>query len=174
MTEKIVLIGGDAVPGDLEGIYEDEYAHEKVMEKLPGYTPTKLWGSTGQLTKNNIGNGFRDNVDFVDFSGHGSSLSWATHPPEDETTWIPSSTIMSPYDSFLYFDIDLYRLTNAKKLPVVVFTACSNNKYTETPKCLAKTMEAESQPLQKQASAMAPMEPPLSNETLAGWKSKSL
>jgi hypothetical protein len=140
MTKKIVLIGGDAVPGDPEGIYEDEYAHEKVMEKLPGYTPIKLWGSIGELTKSNIGKGFREMVDFVDFSGHGSPLSWATHPPEDETTWIPPQTIISPYDSFLYFDIDLYRLTNTKKLPVVVFTACSNNKYTESPDCIGWKM----------------------------------
>ena len=130
MTNKILQLGGDSVPGD--SIYEGEYANEKVLEKLPGYTSTQLWGSNGQLTKQNIAKGFKSNVDFVDISGHGSYASWATHPPNDESIWIPEKTLISPYAGFLYYEYDLYRINNAQKLPVVVFTACSNNKYTES------------------------------------------
>ncbi len=138
MTNKILQIGGDSLPGT--DVYTGEYANEKVLEKLPGYTPTRLWGSNGQMTKGNIGKGFRSCVDFVDFSGHGSWASWATHPPDDESTWIPPKTIISPVEGFFNFDVDIYRLTNAKKLPVVVFTACSNNKYTESSKCIGWKM----------------------------------
>ena len=138
MTNKILQIGGDSLPGT--DVYTGEYANEKVLEKLPGYTPTRLWGTNGQITKSNIGEGFRSCVDFVDFSGHGSWASWATHPPDDGNTWIPPKTIISPYTGFLYVDVDLYMLTNAKKLPVVVFTACSNNKYTESPTCIGWKM----------------------------------
>jgi hypothetical protein len=131
MMNTIVQIGGDTFPGDPEGVYEGEYANEAVLTKLPGYSSTKLWGSTGELTKTNIIKGFYDGADFVDFSGHGSYLSWATHPPEDESTWIPEGV---KYTGFLYIDIDW--LFNNKKLPVVFFNACSNNKFSEHPDCL--------------------------------------
>jgi len=143
MTNKILQMGGDSVTGDSEGIYEDEYAEVKVLEKLPGYTSTQLWASNGKLTKQNIANGFKNNVDFVEFSGHGSWASWASHPFNDEETWLPDETLISPYTGFLYIDYDIYMVNNAKKLPVIVFTACSNHKYTESPdnigwKALAK------------------------------------
>ena len=32
--------------------------------------------------------------------------------------------------------MDIYNLNNAKKFPVVVFTACSNHKYTEAENCI--------------------------------------
>jgi len=136
MMMKILQGGGDSVTGDPEGIYEDEYANEKVMEKLPGYSTTQLWGSNGQLTKQNIAKGFMDGVDFVDLSGHGSYASWASHPPNEEETWIPPETKRSPYTGFLYIDYDLFLIKNRKKLPVVVFTACSNNKYTMSADCI--------------------------------------
>ena len=136
MTNKILQMGGDSVTGDPEGIYEDEYAEIKVLEKLPGYSATRLWASNGKLKKNNIAIGFRNNVDFVEFSGHGSWASWASHPFNEEETWLPPKTLISPYDSFLYIDYDVYRINNAKKLPVIVFTACSNHKYTESSNCI--------------------------------------
>ena len=136
MVKKILQMGGDSVTGDPEDIYEDEYAEEKVLEKLPGYSATQLWASNGKLTKKNIAEGFKDGVDFVEFSGHGSWASWATHPFNDEETWIPPKTLISPYTGFLYIDYDIYMVNNAKKLPVIVFTACSNHKYTESPNCI--------------------------------------
>jgi len=136
MTNKILQMGGDSVTGDAEGIYEDEYAEMKVLEKLPGYSATQLWASNGKLTKNNIAIGFKDNVDFVEFSGHGSWASWSSHPFNDEETWLPPKTLISPYTGFLYIDYDLSMINNAKKLPVIVFTACSNHKYTESQNCI--------------------------------------
>jgi len=59
-----------------------------------------------------------------------------THPFNDEETWIPPKTPISPYTGFLYIDYDIYMVNNAKKLPVIVFTACSNHKYTESPNCI--------------------------------------
>ena len=136
MMKTILQGGGDSVTGDQEGIYEDEYANEKVMEKLPGYTTTQLWGSNGKLTKQNIAKGFRDGVDFVDLSGHGSYASWASHPPEDEETWLPPKSLRSPYTGWLYIDYDMFMINNGKKLPVIVFTACSNHKYTMSADCI--------------------------------------
>ena len=134
MVSKILQVGGDSAPGS--GIYEGEYANEKVLETLPGYTSIKCWATEDKCTKDCIGSGFRSIVDFVDISGHGSYMSWATHPPDDDSQWIPPKTLFAPWTGFLYLDIDIYRLTNSKKYPVVVFTACSNNKYTMSENCI--------------------------------------
>ena len=108
------------------------------LEKLPGYTPIRLWGTNGKLTKGDIAKGFKDSVDFVDLSGHGSARSWATHPPDDDTVWIPPATTwpFSPYTGWIFSDYDTFSVNNGYKLPVVVFTACSNNKYTAKPDCI--------------------------------------
>ena len=132
VLETIVQIGGDTFPGDPEGIFEGEFANERVLEKLPGYSTTQLWGSTDTLTKPNIINGIHDGADYVDFSGHGSVVSWATHPPEDETTWIPEGI---QYTGWLYFHVDF--LFNSKKYPVVVLNACSTSKFSKSESSLS-------------------------------------
>jgi len=140
MTNKIVQMGGDTfslVDGDNSGVYEGEYANTKVMEKLPGYTPTRLWGSNDQLTKGNIAKGFKDNVDFMDFSGHGGPTNWATHPPlVTEKIWIPPKELISPYEGWLHVDFDLFLVNNEYKYPVVVYNSCSNNKFSANAQCL--------------------------------------
>ncbi len=127
MTNTIVQIGGDTFPGDEENINEGEFANEEVLTKLPGYTTTQCWGSTETLTKQNIINAVYDGVDFIDFSGHGSYLSYATHPPNDESRWIPEG---SQWNGFTF--VEFLALFNINKLPVVFFNACSCNKFSES------------------------------------------
>jgi hypothetical protein len=137
MTNEIVQVGGDTFTDDSEGIYEGEFANEAVMDVLPGYTKTQLWASNGQLTKSNIAKGFNSMPDFVDFSGHGSPQSWATHAPDDEGTWLPPATTLSPYTGWLYIDFDVFMVSNSKKFPVVFHNACSNNKYSKAKQSLS-------------------------------------
>jgi hypothetical protein len=132
MTNKIVQVGGDTFPGDPENVNEGEYANEHVLSKLSGYTSIKLWGSNEKLTKADITNAVNSNVDFLDFSGHGSPTSWATHPPGDEEHWIPEKVLPYPFDYDGYLYVDIGKLTNSLKLPVIVFNACSCNKYSAT------------------------------------------
>ncbi|MEE8566004.1 MAG: C25 family cysteine peptidase [Candidatus Thermoplasmatota archaeon] len=140
MLNNIVQIGGDTFPGDASEVNEGEFANEKVLEKLPGYNSIKLWASESNgastLTKQNIANGFNNNADFIDFSGHGSSASWATHAPADDGTWLPPKSIRSPYTGWLYIDYDFFLVSNNYKHPVVVFNACSCNKYSESDNCI--------------------------------------
>ena len=131
VMEKIVQMGGDTFTDDDEGIYEGEYCNDVVMEHLPGYSTEKLWGSNDKLTKFNIIRAINKGVDFVDFSGHGSYLSWATHPPENEDVWIPAD---GRWPGFLYINVPW--LFNKKKLPIVFLNACSCNKFSEAPNCL--------------------------------------
>jgi len=142
MTRKILQTGGDSFTGD--SISEGEYANEAVLDVLPsGYTTTRLWAShpnpdydTSELTKANIAKGYRANVDFVDMSGHGNWAVWSTHPPNNEETWVPPETLISPTHGFLYLDFKLYNVNNQYKYPVVMYNACSNSKYSEKPDCL--------------------------------------
>ena len=141
MVNKIIQIGGDTFPGDPQEVSEGEFANTKVLEKLPGYTSIRVWASQSNgaqaLTKKNIVNGFNSGVDFVDFSGHGSWGSWTTHATQDDATWLPPKTLISPYTGWLYIDYDMYDVNNDYKLPVVVFNACSCNKYTDSKNCIA-------------------------------------
>jgi hypothetical protein len=149
MLNNIIQIGGDTFPGDPDEVNEGEFANQKVLEKLPGYKSIKLWASESEgkskLTKLNIASGFNNNADFVDFSGHGSYASWATHAPMDDSTWLPPKSIISPYTGWLYIDYDLFYVSNEYKHPVVVFNACSCSKYTESDKCISwKTLNTPS------------------------------
>jgi hypothetical protein len=137
MMTKILQIGGDTFPGDGEGVYEGEFANEDVLAHLPGYSTTRLWASNGELTKGNIAKGLNNGVDFVDFSGHGSVHTWATHPCDDDSVWIPAKTLFSPYTGWLYTDFEIFFVRNSKKLPVFFYNACSNNKYTKSETCLS-------------------------------------
>ncbi|MBN1860090.1 MAG: hypothetical protein JW840_01365 [Candidatus Thermoplasmatota archaeon] len=135
VLNKIVQLGGDTFTDDDDHVNEGEYANTKVMMELPGYTSTKLWASLGTLTKDNIRSNINRAVDFVDCSGHGAWSSWATHPPRDDSIWLPEKTTISPYHGFLYIDVDLF--FNSKKLPVFVMNACSTSKFSENPNCLS-------------------------------------
>jgi hypothetical protein len=141
MTGKIFQMGGDSFTGD--PIYEGEFANRCVMTKLPGYTTTRLWGShpnpdyeTMELTKPNIKKAFMSGVDFVDWSGHGNPAGWATHPPNDASTWIPPATLLSNFNIWIHADFDIFLVLNKKKYPVAVYNSCSNNKYTKDEDCL--------------------------------------
>jgi hypothetical protein len=138
MTKKIVQVGGDTFPGDPQKVNEGEFANMEVLEKLPGYenNANQLWASNGRLTKQEIAHGFNSFVDFVDFSGHGSSRSWATHAVQDEKTWLPPKTTLSPYTGWIDIDYDIFGVSNAQKYPVVMWNACSCHKYTESYKCI--------------------------------------
>ena len=149
MLNNIVQIGGDTFPGDANEVNEGEFANQVVLEKLPGYTSIRLWASESNgalpLTKQNIAEGFNNNADFIDFSGHGSYASWATHAPADDDTWLPPKSIISPYTGWLYIDYDFFLVSNEYKHPVVVFNACSCSKYSESDKCISwKSLNSES------------------------------
>jgi hypothetical protein len=149
MLNNIIQIGGDTFPGDTYEINEGEFANEVVLEKLPGYNSIRLWASESNgasaLTKQNIANGFNNNADFVDFSGHGSYASWATHAPADDDTWLPPKSVISPYTGWLYVDYDFFMVSNKNKHPVVVFNACSCNKYSDFANCIGwRTINSKS------------------------------
>lgn len=135
---KILNIGGDTFPGDREDIDEGEYANQAVIEHMPGINFTRIWSSGGipdkgdlELSTWNIIEQFNKGADFIDFSGHGSPISWATHPHGDENSWVGIN---------LYKDIP--RLHNSK-LPIVVLNGCSCGNF-RSGKCIAWAMVSKS------------------------------
>jgi len=132
MTNTIVQMGGDTFHDDSERINEGEFANEEVMKNLLGYQTTQLWASTNTLKRFNIVLEIMKGVDFVDFSGHGSYASWATHATRDGNVWLPKGIF---YDGFVYVDVNF--LWNFQKYPVFVFNACSCSKFSEFESCLS-------------------------------------
>jgi hypothetical protein len=114
--KNIVVCGGDTFPGDREDINEGEYANQRVLDNMPDFNPIKLWVSNGKMSSGNINDAINDGAGFVDFSGHGNPMCWATHPHDDEDKWIT------------YYKWDISSLSNGEKLPIVVIDGCSCSK----------------------------------------------
>jgi hypothetical protein len=123
---NLVTAGGDTSPGyeTLEG----EYVNQKVIDMMDGFSSTKLWVSNGKLTTwvptgvQNIKDAINPGCGFIDFSGHGNTNIWATHPEDEDHTWVPT-----PSGGFVNDHIE--SLTNGNKLPIIVVEACSTAKF---------------------------------------------
>ncbi|HEC82644.1 MAG TPA: hypothetical protein ENI53_02015, partial [Thermoplasmatales archaeon] len=119
---NILTCGGDTFTpddGDSSGVYEGEYMNQLILNTMSDFNGIKLWASLGNLSKGNIKNAINEGVGFVDFSGHGNRVSWATHPPLNSDEWIG------------YTMYDIPSLSNGNKLPVVIIDACSCGKFDE-------------------------------------------
>ncbi len=130
---NIVVVGGDSFPDD-DDIDEGEYINQKVMDMMAGFTPDKQWVTNGKLTSliptgvQNIKTAINKGCGFVDFSGHGNTNVWATHPHNDHGTWVPTT---HGYIS----SSDVVTLNNGDELPIVVVEACSTSKFASDPNC---------------------------------------
>ncbi len=139
---RIILCGGNTHQDwkDLFGMFlykaricwEGEYMGDLVADRMQNFGAIKIY-STGLirkdayfLSKKNINEMISEGAGFVFFAGHGSPVSWATHPPIFGFIWLPLPL------GYTVSDIDL---NNKEKLPVIVFSACSTGdfNYTDNP-----------------------------------------
>ncbi len=120
-TKRILFCGGDTDTFDREDVNEGEYLNEIVAGSMNGFECIKLKASDGSLNRKNIWKEIMNGVDFIDFSGHGSPNSWATHPHNSEE-WIG----ITLFDTFTYFN---------KKLPVIFANACHTAQFNLTYNC---------------------------------------
>jgi hypothetical protein len=134
---NLVACGGDSFPGDDNSIDEGEYVNEAVIGIMDGFIPNKVWASNGRLSgtlptgAQEISGAINAGAGFVDFSGHGNTNVWATHPHEDDSTWLPTPVgayVNSPHVS---------GLTNGEKLPIVILGGCSCSKYNTDSDCIS-------------------------------------
>jgi hypothetical protein len=136
----IVVVGGDSFPGDNndpeKAVSEGEYVNEEVLKIMDGFIPRKIWDSNGKLGSitptgvQNINSAINEGCGFVDFSGHGNTNVWATHPRENENKWIPTP-------AGYYLNVNVKTLNNGNKLPIVITGACSVAKFNKDPDCFS-------------------------------------
>lgn len=140
---NIIGIGGDSFTnhyGDDSGVNEGEYVNEYVFGIMDGFVPTRLWDSNGMLSGISptgvgaIENAFHAGAGFVDFSGHGNTNVWATHP-NNGTAWLPTPTGG-------IFNSHILGLENGDMLPIVITGACSVGKYNKDRDCFSWSVVA--------------------------------
>jgi len=118
----MVCIAGDTYPSDLnpqwEG-YEGEEGTQRAMDWMPGFDYVTLWTSDGTFTgPDDVISAISNGCGFLFFDGHGSPMSWATHPPSDHETWIDGLNIWQ-----------MRLLENGDMLPVCVVGGCHNSQF---------------------------------------------
>ncbi|RLF33134.1 MAG: hypothetical protein DRM98_02770 [Thermoplasmata archaeon] len=136
---NLVTVGGDSFidkQNDPDFILEGETVNEKVIRIMDGFIPTKLWVSNGVLSRiapsgvASINNAIETGCGFVDFSGHGNTNIWATHPHKNDNVWLPT-----PFGG--YRNTDVQDLENNYKLPIIVIGACSVSKFNKDKNCFS-------------------------------------
>lgn len=133
--QNLVLVGGDSFEDDDE-VNEGEYSNTKVAGVMVGFNPVHLNVTNGLLISTvpsgvvNIKSTINDGCGFVDFSGHGNTYIWATHPHLQFNLWAPT-----PYTPGGFNTGDAYSLANGNKLPIVTVEACSTARFDEDTNC---------------------------------------
>jgi hypothetical protein len=131
---NLVVFGGDTFSDD-DKINEGEYSNQKVIDLMTGFAVNKIWATNGKLTSvtpngiTNIKNAINDGCGFIDFSGHGNTNVWATHPNDNFNIWVPT-----PKGRIVSSDIET--LSNGDKLPIMTVEACSTAKFNKDANCL--------------------------------------
>jgi hypothetical protein len=135
---NLIAVGGDSFTdeyGDDSGINEGELVNDVVIDTMDGFIPYRIWASNGKLSGlspngvKEISNAIEMGAGFVDFSGHGNTNVYATHP-NNASNWLPT-----PNGGYLNIHIAL--LQNGDKLPIVVTGACSVGKYNRDNDCFS-------------------------------------
>jgi hypothetical protein len=91
--------------------------------------PDRIQASNNKLTlKTQLNAALDGGAGFVDFSGHGNTNIWATHPHLNENVWLPAGG---------YFSADVGGRSNQEKLPIVVIGACSVSKFNKDTNCFS-------------------------------------
>jgi hypothetical protein len=132
----IVLMGGDSFPGDDDDALEGEVVNDEVASIMSGFIPTRIWASNGELSSivptgvQNINNAINSGPGWIDFSGHGNTYVWATHPFDNENIWLPTT-------AGRYTNSNIKSLSNGDELPIVITGACSVGKYNIDPDCFS-------------------------------------
>jgi len=123
--KTMIIAGGDTVPLDQDGVYEGEAITDLSSSYMRAidFNITRLWVSDGTLKKSrDLITTIRKGAGFVHLSGHGTPLTWSTHPPDNDTLWI---------DALLTFQVRNIR--NSEKLPIFIIGGCHNNMFDVSP-----------------------------------------
>jgi len=116
--KRFVGIAGDTYPDDSDPYYEGEIATEAAFNYLDGFEADYVWTSNGKLSgEDDIINAISQGAGFLHFSGHGNPMSWATHPPKDDSVWIGIDVTKFP------------KFSNDGMYPVCIVGGCHNSQF---------------------------------------------
>ena len=133
---NLIVCGGDTFTksyGDISGIDEGEVINDAIIEIMDGFYPERLWTSNGKLDGENgvknISQIINNGAGFIDFSGHGNTDKWMTHPHNSSyDNWRPQPTGN-------YNITNISSLLNGEKLPIVFCSGCSTSQFDVDPNC---------------------------------------
>jgi hypothetical protein len=117
--KTMVVVAGDTYPGRTP-YYDGEVYTQQGLDLMTGFRPVKLWTSDGSL-KNwvDVVSAVNRGCGFLWLSGHGNPKCWATHPPNDNGTWIFGLRLRN-----------LPFMRNRGKLPVCITgSGCFNSMF---------------------------------------------
>lgn len=117
--KTMVVVAGDTYPGRTP-YYDGEVYTQQGLDLMTGFSPVKIWASDGSLKNwGDVVSAVNKGCGFLWLSGHGNPKSWATHPPDDNETWITGLRLSS-----------LPFLHNRHKLPVCITgSGCFNSMF---------------------------------------------
>ena len=117
--KKMVVVGGDSAPDQGDPYYEGEEENKLALEYMTGFDGVRLWTSNQQFTgSQDVIDGISAGCGFLFFDGHGNPMSWSTHPPNNESSWVNGLTVD-----------DMPNLNNGEQLPVTVCGGCHNGQF---------------------------------------------
>jgi len=117
--KNMVVVAGDTYP-EKTPYYDGEVYTQMGLDMMPGFNPVKLWTSDKSLKNwKDVVKAINKGCGFIWFSGHGNPASWATHPPDDSSTWINGLKLRQM--PFIF---------NGKKQPVCITgSGCFNSMF---------------------------------------------
>jgi len=117
--KTMVVVAGDTYPGRTP-YYDGEVYTQQGLDLMTGFKPVKVWTSDGSLKSwVDVISAVNKGCGFLWLSGHGNPKNWATHPPDDNETWITGLRLRN-----------LPFLRNYQKLPVCITgSGCFNSMF---------------------------------------------
>ena len=96
------------------------YVENLTDEEVRVYASNQESGGPIPIVKD-IAKAFTKGARFIFFSGHGHPIRWSTHPVDNMSKWMQGFTSMN-----------MWRLFNSKKLPIVVVGGCHDAQFNIT------------------------------------------
>ena len=118
---RMLCVGGDTFASKYDDYYEGEIETNLSASYMDGFEIIRLWASQGTLTLKNFLKTFSKGAGFVHLTGHSNPGSWGTYLPNDDVNF-----------SIDLWYVDLIKLRNIYKLPVVVWGGCHTSQFNIT------------------------------------------